>query len=66
MKEIYSLLMNNRIEKQTIEHNITKKQNEPNGLVNKLWDWGIELRDGLITEQELDRRIDEYRNKKSY
>tara|TARA_R100000231_G_scaffold127762_1_gene98646 strand:+ start:194 stop:607 length:414 start_codon:yes stop_codon:yes gene_type:complete len=66
MKEIYNVLMSNRIEKQNHQHDVRKKQEQPTGLVNKLWEWGLDLRDGKITETELDIKIKNYENKKSY
>jgi len=67
MKEVQKILLSNRIENHQFEHNKAKKQNEPDGLVSKLWEWGLQLRDGLITEQELDKKIENYSiNKKQY
>tara|TARA_R110000744_G_scaffold84100_4_gene164699 strand:- start:8 stop:430 length:423 start_codon:yes stop_codon:yes gene_type:complete len=67
MKEVQKILLSNRMENHQFEHNNSKRQNEPDGLVSKLWDWGLQLRDGLITEQELDNKIQNYSiNKKQY
>lgn len=63
MQLIENILTNNRVEEFTKTHNEIKKQ-EPtqSGLINKLWEWGLELRDGKITRQELDKRIEEYKH----
>ena len=63
MQIIENLLMNHRIDNFTSDHRKIKKQ-EPaqSGLINKLWEWGLQLRDGKITKQELDKKIQEYGN----
>lgn len=63
MQIVENILMNNRIETFTKEHNKIKSEEPVQiGLVNKLWDWGLQLRDGKITKQELDKKIEEYVN----
>ena len=59
MYVIEKILMNNRINSFTTEHKKTKEEPMPKGLVSKLWEWGIEYRDGKITKQELEKRIDD-------
>lgn len=60
MQIIERILFNNRMDKVNIEHEKIKKEKVPTGLVNKLWEWGIEYRDGLITKQELEEKIEAY------
>tara|TARA_R110002020_G_scaffold91369_3_gene221972 strand:+ start:362 stop:643 length:282 start_codon:yes stop_codon:yes gene_type:complete len=56
---IEKILMSNRLESWNEEHRANKKQEIESGTISKLFDWGIEYRDGLITKQELEKRIDE-------
>ena len=58
MHIIESILLNNRIEKNAIAHN-KNKEPVPSGVVSKLWEWGLEYRDGKITKQELEKKIEE-------
>ena len=62
MQIIERILMANRIEKFDEKHIKNKRDETPSGLINKLWEWGLELRDGKITRQELDQKIKEYNN----
>lgn len=57
---IEKILLNNRIDNFNIEHSQRKKEPIKSGLINKLWEWGLELRDGKITKQELEKKIEEY------
>ena len=58
MHIIESILLNNRIEKNAIDHN-KNKEPIPSGVISKLWEWGLEYRDGKITKQELEKKIEE-------
>lgn len=58
MNIIESILMNNRIEKQTAEHNLQKKQDPmPEGTFKELWRLGKDLNDGVIDKKEFDAKI---------
>jgi len=62
MHLIETILTANRVENFNKEHYINKKKETPMGLVNKLWEWGIQLRDGEITREQLDKKIKDYNN----
>lgn len=57
---IEQILLNNRVDKYNYEHKQTKKEIGKPGLINNLWQWGLDLRDGKITQEELDKKIEEY------
>tara|TARA_R100001082_G_scaffold23228_2_gene11294 strand:+ start:17563 stop:17844 length:282 start_codon:yes stop_codon:yes gene_type:complete len=56
---IEKILMSNRIEKWNTEHQINKKKEVESGTISKLWEWGIDYRDGKLTKQELEKKIEE-------
>jgi len=58
MHLIEQILMNNRVEKNNIEHEKNKKSVIPEGTVNKLYLWGKQYYDGEITKEELEKKID--------
>ena len=60
MQVIENILMSNRMEDVKIEHQKTKKDIAPPGIIMKLWDWGIEYSDGKITKDELEKKIRDY------
>jgi len=60
MQIIDRILFNNRMEKVDAEHQKTKKEIAPPGIIMKLWDWGIEYSDGKITKDELEMKIEKY------
>lgn len=59
MHTIEQILLSNRIDKWEAKHKETKKQEIESGTIRKLFDWGIEYRDGKITKEELDKKINE-------
>lgn len=58
MHIIETILLNNRIEKNKIDH-YKNKEPIPSGVISNLWKWGIEYRDGKITKRELEKKIEE-------
>lgn len=60
MQIIDRILFNNRMVDVKIEHQKTKKDIAPPGIIMKLWDWGIEYSDGKITKDELEKKIRDY------
>tara|TARA_R100000655_G_scaffold109928_1_gene166392 strand:- start:1752 stop:2168 length:417 start_codon:yes stop_codon:yes gene_type:complete len=58
MQIIERILFNNIYAESIKEHNEIKKEEVPKGLINNLWKWGIQLRDGEITEKELEQKIE--------
>jgi len=60
MKVIESILMNNRIEKQTAEHSQNKKKEVmPEGTFQKLWQLGKSLNEGIIDRNEFNKLVNE-------
>tara|TARA_R100000084_G_C4617597_1_gene131437 strand:+ start:287 stop:586 length:300 start_codon:yes stop_codon:yes gene_type:complete len=66
MQIIERILFNNIYAESIKEHDAIKKEEVPKGLINNLWKWGIQLRDGEITEKELEQKIEgfDYENTK--
>jgi len=60
MQIIDRILFNNRMVDVKIEHQKTKKDIAPPGIIMKLWDWGLEYSDGKITKDELEKKIRDY------
>lgn len=60
MQIIDRILFNNRMGDVKTEHQKTKKEIAPPGIIMKLWDWGIEYSDGKITKDELEMKIEKY------
>jgi|TARA_B100000073_G_C23389492_1_gene434504 hypothetical protein len=58
MQIIDRILFNNVYNESITKHNAIKKQEIPEGLISNLWKWGIQLRDGEITEKELEQKIE--------
>ena len=61
MKIIENILMSNRMEEVNTEHQKTKKDIAPSGIIMKLWDWGLEYHEGKITKRELEQKIDNFK-----
>ena len=58
MNMVESILLNNRIQRTTAEHNLQKKQDPmPEGTFNTLWKLGKEYADGTIDKKEFDAQI---------
>lgn len=66
MHLIETILTANRMDDFNKNHYINKKTETPSGLIKKLWDWGLQLRDGEITREQLDNKIKEYDNEQKY
>jgi len=56
---IEKILMSNRLDDWNEEHRANKKQEIESGTISKLFNWGIEYHEGLITKQELEKRIED-------
>ena len=61
MQIIENILMGNRMVNVKIEHQKTKKDIAPTGIIMKLWDWGLEYHEGKITKNELEQKIDNFK-----
>ena len=61
MQIIENILMANRMVNVKIEHQKTKKDIAPPGIIMKLWDWGLDYHEGKITKYELEQKIDNFK-----
>ena len=59
MHIIEQILLSNRIDSLIKSIKKRKKEEIETGTISKLFDWGIEYRDGKITKEELDKKINE-------